>query len=105
MTDQDKAQLTPSEQVFADEMTRIANRQMQVVTRLDNIQEKLAQAISAHDAFDDRIDKLEEWHKKPGSLIERVIFPLLIVNLTLTTGNIALTLGVAIALVNHMLAH
>ena len=105
MTDQDKAQLTPSEQHLAEELTRIANRQMQVVDRLDKIQERLAEGVVTADDLKMRVERIEGIQKQPTELMQRILMPLMIVNLSLTTGNIALTLGVAIALVNHMLAH
>ena len=103
MTDQDKAQLSSAEQQFADEMTRIANRQMQVVTRLDTIQDKLAVNREILEDVKKRIGTLEEKGKQPASLVERIIIPLMVFNLSLTIGNVAMTLTVAIALANHML--
>jgi hypothetical protein len=104
MTDQEKEHLSPSEQIFADEITRTVNRQMQIVTRLDGIQEKLAQAVSVHELLDNRMKNLEEWQKKPASLMERILVPLMVFNLSITVGNVAMTLTVAIALANHMLS-
>lgn len=81
MTDQDKAQLTPSEQHLAEELTRIANRQMQVVDRLDKIQERLAEGVVTADDLKMRVERIEGIQKQPTELMQRILMPLMIVNL------------------------
>ena len=95
MTDQEKAALTPAEQQIVSELERIANRQMQVVERIDSMQGKIARGMVTAEDLKTRIVSMEVVRRKPD----------LFAIIGLLLGNIALTLTVAIALINHMLAH
>lgn len=87
---------------ISEELTRIADRQMQVVSRVDDIQSRIDNIQSSLTASLIRISDLEVNMSKKPSLYEKFIFPALVLSLTMSAGNIALTVAIATALVQHM---